>query len=137
MAGKRPTGAMVLSAIGGLFILMGGIALLYLGAFLSAFLGALMPVGLGADPAAMVTNLGIIGAALGLGVMALGIVMFIKPKLARILGIVIVVLSIASIVAAGGFFLGLILGVVGGILGLLFKAQPEIVPQYAAVPPSA
>jgi len=137
MAGKRPTGAMVLSAIGGLFILMGGIALIFIGAFIAALLGAMMPIPLGTDPDAMIYMLGALGVGLGLGIMALGIVMFIKPKLSKIFGIVIVVLSIASIIAAGGFFLGLTLGVVGGILGLLFKAQPETAPQYAAAPPSA
>ncbi len=134
MTGKRPTVAMVLSAIGGLFILMEGIALIYTGSFLSALFGGLLPGPLGGTPVAILTTLGIIGVALGIGVMALGVVMFIKPKLSKKLGILVVLLSVASI-AFGGFFLGLILGAVGGILGLRYKAQPpEMEPPMAFAP---
>ncbi len=135
MAGKRPTGAMVLSAIGGLFILIGGIVLLPIGAFIAALLGAILPVFLWTGPVAMVNTLGAaIGIGLGLSVMALGIVMFIKPKLSKNLGIAVLVLSIATIVTGGGFFLGLILGVVGGIFGLDFKGHPTMEPQPVPAP---
>jgi hypothetical protein len=36
-------------------------------------------------------------------------------------GILVIILSILSIVIGGGFFIGLILGIIGGILGLAKK----------------
>jgi len=139
MAGTKPTGAMVLSVVGGIFILLGGITLLFVGAILAALLGAF--VGsfsfLGPDPIAIVNTMGILGVVFGLIDMALGIVMFVKPGLSKVLGAVVLVVSLVSIIALGGFFLGLILGVVGGILGLLWKPSPEATAAYqpAMAPP--
>lgn len=48
-----------------------------------------------------------------------------------------IVLSFASIVAAGGFCLGLILAVVGGILGIVFKHAPEAAQYPGPVSPPA
>jgi hypothetical protein len=36
-------------------------------------------------------------------------------------GIIVLIFSIISIVALGGFIIGMILGIIGGILGLLKK----------------
>ncbi|HKZ99276.1 MAG TPA: DUF6114 domain-containing protein [Thermoplasmata archaeon] len=130
---------MVLSVVGGIFILLGGITLLFVGAILAALLGAF--VGsfsfLGPDPIAIVNTMGILGVVFGLIDMALGIVMFVKPGLSKVLGAVVLVVSLVSIIALGGFFLGLILGVVGGILGLLWKPSPEATAAYqpAMAPP--
>lgn len=126
MAGTKPTGAMVLSVIGGFFILLGGVALLFLGALVGALLSGLSIVPLGADPVAMLNTLGALGILFGLIDVALGVVMFIKPGLSKILGAVVLVVSLASIVSLGGFFLGLILGLVGGIMALIWK--PNVAP---------
>jgi hypothetical protein len=117
---------MVLSVIGGFFILLGGVALLFLGALVGALLSGLSIVPLGADPVAMLNTLGALGILFGLIDVALGVVMFIKPGLSKILGAVVLVVSLASIVSLGGFFLGLILGLVGGIMALIWK--PNVAP---------
>lgn len=139
MAGDKPTGAMVLSVIGGLFILLGGIALLFVGAILAAIMGAFLGSFsfLGPDPVAIVNTMGILGVVFGLIDVALGVVMFVKPGLSKILGAVVLVVSLASIIGLGGFILGLILGVVGGILGIAWKPSPAAAAAYqpAMAPP--
>jgi hypothetical protein len=126
---------MVLSVIAGLFIFLGGIALLFVGAILAALL-AFLPVPLGVDPVGTINLLGTLGIVFGLVDVALGVMMFVKPALTKVFGAIVLVVSLLSILALGGFFVGMILGLVGGILGIIFKPEPVMAAYPApAAPP--
>ncbi len=141
MAGEKPTAAMVLSVIGGVFILLGGIVFLVLASIFEGLLGGFGQIptdGGTVDPGvvtAAVQTLAIIGIVVGLLVIVFGVLMYVKPAQAKIFGALVLVLSIVSWFGGAGFFLGLILGLIGGILGLVWKPTPPAA-MYAA-PPAA
>jgi hypothetical protein len=136
MAGDKPTAAFVLSLIGGIFVLLGGIALAVLGSLFAVILSL---AGMG-GVAAYVTILGAIGAISGIIMIVGGVMMYSKPQTHTMWGAIILVLAILSIFTAiWGFFLGFILGLIGGILGLAFKpsqGMPMMQMQPPMAPPS-
>jgi hypothetical protein len=138
MAGEKPTAAMVLSIIGGLFILFAGIAYLAIANVLSFLIligGETFP---GVDPVLVIQIFGILGVVIGIVIMAGGVLMYMNPARSTMWGVIILVVSLVSIIASGGFFLGLILGLIGGILGIVFKPSPAMpAPAPAAMPPPA
>ena len=71
--------------------------------------------------------IGIIGIVIGLIVIVSAIMLNIKPEQHMTWGALIAVFSILSLVgSAGGFFIGLILGLIGGILAITWKpANPS------------
>ena len=132
--GEKPTAAAVLSIVGGVFILLFGIVVLVLASILGALLGGL---GAPVDPTAILVAYALPAIIIGIVVIALGALMLMKPTSARVLGVVVLVLSIVSFFFGGGFFLGGILALIGGILGIVFKPtmmQPMMAPPMA--PPS-
>ncbi len=131
MAGDKPIAAMVLSVIGGLLILVYGIInILVASAIGTLGLGDIPGLDtLGLDLETLVRTIGVIGAVLGALVLILGIVMYMKPRSSTALGIIILILSLISIISGGGFLIGLVLGLVGGILGIVFKPAPAV-PTY-------
>lgn len=120
MAGEKPTAAMVLSIIGGLLILFGGIVYLAIAGILESLL-ILSGETLDVDPTVFVQAIGIIGVIIGIVIIAGGWMMYARPQSSTAWGAIILVLALVSIIASGGFFLGLILGLIGGILGIVFK----------------
>ncbi|MGQ0798129.1 MAG: DUF6114 domain-containing protein [Methanobacteriota archaeon] len=132
--GEKPTAAAVLSIVGGVFILLFGIAVLALASIVGGIFGGL---GAPVDPTAILVALALPSIVIGIVVIALGALMLMKPTTARILGVVVLVLSIVSFFFGGGFLLGGILALIGGILGIVFKPtmmQPMMAPPMA--PPS-
>ncbi len=125
MAGEKPTAAMVLSIIGGLLILLAGVVFLAVAEFLEALLLISLET-LDVDPVATVQIIGIIGVLLGIIIIVGGVMMYSRPASSTVWGVIILVLSLVSIIAMGGFFIGLVLGLVGGILGIVFKPAPAI-----------
>jgi len=117
---EKPTAAFALSLFAGILILINGAIL----GVVSSFIAPFIP---GASEAALVT--GILTALMGIGII-LGIIvifsavmLYRNPSQKTLWGIVILVLSIISIVISGGFILGLILGIIGGILALRWKPK--------------
>ena len=134
MAGEKPTAAMVLSIIGGLFILFGGLALIAIAEFLQSFL-LFSGETVGIEAVLFVRIIGAIGIVIGIVIIAGGVLMYARPASSTAWGVIILVLSLVSIVASGGFILGLILGLIGGILGIVFKPKAPMAP--VAMPPPA
>ncbi len=130
MAGEKPTAAMVLSVIGGLFILFGGIALLAIADFL-AFILLFGGESVGIEAVLFVQILGAIGIVIGLVIIVGGVLMYARPASSTAWGVIILVISLVSIIATGGFILGLILGLIGGILGIVFKPTAPMAPVAA------
>lgn len=127
---EKPTGAAVLSIIGGVFILLAGLVLMAIGAWLDFLLGVT-----GLTFGLPVTTLGILGLVLGLVIIVLGVMLLMKPEMHLVFGVLILVLSLVSVISLGGFFIGLILGLVGGILGIVFKPTPPMMAAPMPPPP--
>jgi len=125
--GDKPTAAMVLSLIGGLFVIFGGAALAFAGSIIGSFnvTGA-------ASASNTVLALGVVGVIMGIIMVVGGFMMYSKPTSAKMWGVIVLILSIISwVTAIGGFFIGFLLGLIGGILALTFK--PSMTP--GAMPP--
>ena len=119
ISGDKPTAAFVLSLIGGVLIVICGLGYAVLGAICGS-LASMAPGGGGAGAAIFIyMALGLIS---GVTVIA-GAVMINKaePDKVKKGSILVVVFSIVSLVSGGGFYIGTILGIIGGVLGLVWK----------------
>jgi glucan phosphoethanolaminetransferase (alkaline phosphatase superfamily) len=124
MAGK-PTAAFILALIGGIFILLGG---LVMGTFGAVVLG-LQTMFHSTPTASNVAFSGMMGILFGVIVIILSALMYVsapaKPQRVKMFGVAVLVLGILSIwTALAGLLIGLILTVVGGILGIIYKPKP-------------
>ncbi len=102
-----PTAAAVLTFIAGLLMIIDGALLSVAGGLIGGTAGG------------FVGTLGGLGILFGLFLFIFGFVLYVRPEHHLILGVLIIVVSLTSILSGGGFFLGLILGVVGGILAVV------------------
>ena len=60
-----------------------------------------------------------------------------KPEKRETWGILIIIFSILSVVTGGGFGIGLVLGIIGGIMGMTWKEPYEVKPiTYRVAEPS-
>jgi hypothetical protein len=132
---EKPGTAFVLSLIGGVFILLGGGAMTMFGSWRGNY-GYGMMGGYGGWGGMMGPGFGMMGG-LGYGFGFLGVIGLIfgiiviisalmlnnKPEQHSTWGILIIVFSVLSIFgsAMGGFGIGLILGLIGGILAVTWK----------------
>ena len=112
---KRATAGFIISLIAGILILINSLAFFAL-ADLVESLGGMIPFFV----EGVLETLGAIGAIIAL-VVIVGAFLIYMPGKETIGGILVIILSILSIVIGGGFFIGLILGIIGGILGLAKK----------------
>ncbi|GEM_PF-1185307 len=120
--GEKPTAAMVLSLIGGIFVILGGVFI----AFLGSVIGSLSIVGSGGASATLLA-LGLVGVVFGIIMILGGVMMYTNPRSHTMWGAIVLVLSILSwVTAVGGLFIGFLLGLIGGILALVFK--PSMAP---------
>jgi len=107
---NKPTAAFVLVLIGGVFTLLGGIVLSIAGGIVTFFLAG-------------------IGAAFGLIGIISGILMIVAAVLmnntdiskVHMWSIVALVFTLVGLMNGGGFVIGFILGLIGSILGLVYK----------------
>ncbi len=128
---EKPTAAFVLSLIGGIFVILGGLLWVSIGSVLS-FLS--LDIGLNA------TVMGVIGLIFGLIMIVGGVMMYVKPPQHVMWGAIVLILTIVSIpFSFAGIVIGFILALIGGILGLVFKPSQPMAAPYAppmAPPPS-
>lgn len=110
MAHGVPRAGAVLSFIGGVFILIGGVIYAFVGAILSVFFGG----------AASFLYLGIPIAVL---ILVFSILLFIVPQLKIAWGALIVVLAFLSLGFDffGGFVIGFLLCLIGGLMAIFAK----------------
>src|SRR6266571_5633068 len=126
--GEKPTAAMVLSMIGGIFVLLGGAVVAFVGSVISTL--DTSGLGLGGG----FTVLGVVGIILGLIMIVGGIMINSNPQSHTMWGVIILILSIVSwITSIGGFFIGFILGLIGGILAITFKPTSMAPPYMGAM----
>ncbi len=133
---ERPTAPFVLSLIAGLLILAGSGAVMmtsfpasgqyyyngmmggYYGGMMGGYYGMMHGVGFGGG---WFYGLGAIGVISGIVILVASIMLYERPAQASTWGTLVLAFSIISFFGMGGFFLGAILGVVGGILALTWK----------------
>ena len=109
---KKATAGFIVSLIAGILILINALVFFALADFIES-LGDVLPF----IVEGIFTTLGAIGAILAILVI-IGAFLIYMPEKETIGGILVIIFSILSIVIGGGFFIGLILGIIGGILGL-------------------
>jgi len=130
---EKPTAAFVVSLLAGIFILLGAIVMMAL----SSVLGGLM-IGVGAGAAASVILLyGVVGLIFAILVLVGAVMLWMKPQSHVAAGVIILLFSLFSIISTGGFFIGLILGIIGGILAIIWKPPAPMAPgMMQPMPPS-
>ena len=126
----RPSGvAFVLSLIGGVLIAIGSVVGMGLGLMgrpffwgMGGFMGGYGMMGgyyYGSNAYyGMMYGLESLGLVVGALVIIFALLMRSKPADRKTYGVLILVFSLISLVGMGGFFIGAILGIVGGVLAL-------------------
>jgi hypothetical protein len=125
---EKPTAAFVLSLLGSIFIIIGG--LIY--AVIFSIIGGVFDfIGLG-GLGAMAMIIGVLGIVWGIITLVGAIMMNSEDKgKVRTGAILVLIFSILSwFGAAGGLFIGFLLGLIGSILGLTWNPS-----RYEAPPP--
>jgi Family of unknown function (DUF6114)/zinc-ribbon domain len=120
-----PSTAYWLSLIGGILILLYGFAEIAEAILFSSVLESIVP-----GATALVISLGALAVVFGLGIILLGFRLKSRPASARTSGVIILVLSLVSIIGGGGFFIGLILALIGGILAITWRPPEPSPPMY-------
>ena len=129
---EKPTAAFALSLIGGIFILLGGIAIAAVAAIVGGALFMIFPAG-----GAAIVGLGVFGLVCGILVI-LGAVWINTGEKSKVRtgSILVLIFSILSWIGAfGGFFIGFLLGLIGAILGLTWNPSTPSTPQTAPPTP--
>jgi hypothetical protein len=130
---ERPTAAFLLSLVGGIFILLGGGVMSMFGPFgFGGMMGGYRGMmgyrysGYGMMGELGFGMFGILGLIFGVIVIISAFMLNSKPHEHSTWGTLIVIFSVLSIFgsAMGGFGIGLILGLIGGILAITWK-PPE------------
>jgi hypothetical protein len=126
---EKPTAAFALSLAAGILILINGAVI---GA-IASFLSRIVPRFIAYGPPRMEAILrlfvasrflyvfAIPGIVLGIIVIAAAVLLYQNPAQNTLWGIIILVLSILSIFIGGGFIIGLVLGIIGGVLALSWR----------------
>lgn len=123
---EKPTAAFVLSLLGSIFIIIGGLLYIILFSWLGGMLDFFGGFGLG------MTIMGVLGLIWGIIALVGAIMMNSTDKnKVRTGAILVLIFSILSwIGAAGGIFIGFLLGLIGSILGLTWNPS-----RYEPPPP--
>jgi hypothetical protein len=123
MAHGVPRAGAILSFIGGIFILIGGLIYAFVGAILSVFVGG----------AASILYVGI---PIALLILVFSILLFVLPQLKIAWGALIVVLAFLSLAFDffGGFVIGFLLCLIGGLMAIFAKSPAAAVPGWAPPP---
>ena len=118
------------------FSLLGGLLIFIVGVYIGAIAGAAVDAGY-YEAGSILNAIGTLGVILGLVIVLLAVALWIRPQHHVGYGIGILVLSLVSLFAGAGLFLGLILGVIGGIMAIVWEDPDEaddLPPWPSAVP---
>jgi hypothetical protein len=119
---EKSKGASTLSLIAGLLIVCNAVAVGVAGAYFTW----IFPILPGSDNNATVpfTTISVVALICGALILFAAIMLRIKPENKKAWGILIMVFSIPSVITGGGFIIGFILGIIGGIKALRWKPEP-------------
>ena len=132
-AAPYPKTASILALIGGIFIIVGGVLFLGVAAYVVPHLDlSNIKVPQGMDRASLpglisgvLTVMGAFGLVCGAIVLVSATMLLAKVGQRRTWGILILVFSVLSFIGLGGFIIGAILGIVGGVL--ILRWRPPVV----------
>ncbi len=133
MASEKPTAGFVLSLVGGIFWVLQAVVFFALASMMESLGAGLGFAGMGA----VSTLLGGISLLFAVLILLGAAMMYARPAQAKIWGIVTLVFAVIGFFFVGGFYIGSILALVGGILGIVWKPpmQPMAQPMAQAPPP--
>jgi hypothetical protein len=113
--------ALTLSLIAGLLIVCNAVALGVAGAY---FIWMFPPLpGLDNNASVPFATITIVGLVCGVLVLLGSLLLYCKPVNNKAIGIVIIGFSIPSVLIGGGFIIGFILGIIGGVKALRWKSE--------------
>ena len=136
MGEEYPGTASILAIAGGCFMLISGLVVLVIAAVViphlsSSFFNSTMfynntrgPFPIHNVPGfvgGILTGVGIFGLISGLVVIGSGFMVRIHPEQTSVFGVLILVFSVLSFIGSGGFVIGAILGIIGGVMVLRWK----------------
>jgi hypothetical protein len=116
---EKPKRAFALSLIAGLLIVCNAVAVGVAGAYFPW----IFPTLPGSDSNATVpfTTISVIALISGALVLFAAIMLRFKPENKKAWGILVIVFSILSVITGGGFIIGFILGIIGGVKAFRWK----------------
>ena len=131
-----PTTAAALALVGSVLMVVSGTLFLAVSAFILPHLDianfpnvhtppGLTPGSIPAMASGVVGAMGLFGLVSGIIVLVCSVILLTKPIQARTWGVLILVFSVLSFLGLGGFLVGAILGIVGGILTMRWKPSPQ------------
>jgi Family of unknown function (DUF6114) len=128
-----PKTASLLALVGGILILLGGVIFIALSVFILPHLSyANLTPPKGLDPASIpglvsgfVGIMGGFGLVSGIIVLVSAIMVLANSGERRTWGILILIFSVLSFIGLGGFVIGAILGIVGGVMILRWKPPAQ------------
>jgi hypothetical protein len=107
---ERPYAAFVLSLVGGVLILVGGLlGLTWLGWPMWGWMPGLL------------LAFSAVGLVSGAAIVTAAYMLYNKPSQAQTWGTIVLVFAVVSLLSAGGFIIGALLGIVGGLLALTWR----------------
>ncbi|MBI4258896.1 MAG: hypothetical protein HY619_08065 [Thaumarchaeota archaeon] len=119
---QYPTTAYALSLVAGILMMVSGAVTTFLAYSWAPFWGGMMGGRMmGFGPTWMFGGISLLGLASGAVVVISAILLRSRPKEYNTWGILILIFSILSFFGMGGFFIGAIIGIVGGALALSWK----------------
>jgi len=133
MKSEYPKTASILALVGGLIIILGGALLMAVSAFILPHLDYanlkpptnLTPGSIPVLVSGIVGTMGLFGLISGVIVLVSSIMLLTNPSRWRTWGVLILVFSVMSFLGLGGFIVGALLGIVGGILTLRWKPPTQ------------
>ncbi|MCS6769766.1 MAG: hypothetical protein NZ570_04950 [Candidatus Caldarchaeum sp.] len=126
-AAEKPTAAFILSLVAGVLILAGGLFgvaawMMWDGmAYWGGWGGMMGPMMMGWWMPWAWSAFSLLGLVSGIAIIAGALMLQSHPAQAQTWGTVILVFSVVSVFGMGGFLLGALLGILGGILALTWK----------------
>jgi hypothetical protein len=118
---ERSTRVLVLSAVAGILIVCNAVAV----GVAATWVPWIFPTLPGSENNSVVpfTTITIVGLVCGVLVLLGTLLLYYKPVNTKVIGIVIIGFSIPSVLTGGGFIIGFILGVIGGVKALRWKSE--------------
>jgi len=124
-----PRTASILALVGGILIILGGTLFLAVSTFILPHLDysnlrtppGLTPASIPSLVSGIVWTMGLFGLVSGIIVLTSAVMLLTSPSQRRTWGVLMLVFSILSFLGLGGFIVGAILGIAGGILTLRWK----------------
>jgi hypothetical protein len=128
-----PKTASILSLAGGILIILGGTLLMAVSTFILPHLDysnlttppRLSPGSIAGLVSGIVGTMGLFGLVSGVIVLVSAVILLTGPSQRRTWGVLILVFSVMSFLGLGGFVVGAILGIAGGILTLRWKPATQ------------